>query len=233
MKVVEFFRRYGNVEHVEVFRGEDLPAGVPERAGIYAWYARIGLAQVHRERTTSVEALGQLVSEEVVARLRRQPYRVEVTAALEPAFKGRLDHVSDVPDFKAVASLPPETTATGIFDFLSGPFAPFFSSPLYVGKAIRQPLSERIAQHLDGLHTYLGKNTEFLNAERRRLLEAETDPDDEVACGHSFALEAAVRQISQSRLLLVTYAPPVLDTGVVSALEHLLNRLVFPLCGRR
>jgi hypothetical protein len=233
MKPAEYFERYGKDSHLEFFRGEDLPAGVPMRAGIYAWYGRIVVPDPDRARATDTAGLESLVREQIFARFQRQPYDITLSAALEPRFRGRVLHSPE--------SLPPadgsadaiSRAADAVSDFLARSFAPAFSAPIYVGKAVKQPLSSRIAQHLAGLREYLGRSAEYLETQRRGLLEDPMSLDPEEIDAHSFAIEAAVRRFSPSRLFLVTYAPPTINPADIGLLENVVNRINYPICGRR
>lgn len=233
MKPAEYFERYARDSHLEFFRGEDLPAGVPGRAGIYAWYGRVVLPDPERARASSQEGLDGLFREHVFARYQRQPYEVTLTAALEPRFRGRVVH--DLASPTSSPSSPDTTTrvAETIFTFLARSFAPAFSTPIYVGKAVKQPLSARVAQHLAGLRDYLGRSPDFLDAQRRALLQDETGAEEEDLDAHSFAIEAAVRRFTPARLLLVTYAPPTIHPDDIGVLESVVNRINYPICGRR
>lgn len=233
MKPAEYFERYARDSHLEFFRGEDLPAGVPARAGIYAWYGRVVVPEPERARASSTDGLESLFREYIFARYQRQPYEVTLNAALEPRFRGRVLHSLEPPPTAGWS--PDETTrvADTLFAFLARSFAPAFSAPIYVGKAVKQPLSTRVAQHLAGLREYLGRTVEFLETQRRALLGGEVGTDDEELDAHSFAIEAATRRFAPTRLLLVTYAPPTLDAADVGLIEHVVNRINYPICGRR
>lgn len=233
MKPGEYFDRYAQNSHLEFFRGEDLPAGVPARPGIYAWYGRVVVPDPDRARASNPGGLESLFREQIFARYQRQPYDVTLSAALEPRFHGRVLHSPESPSPGDESPAAAARAADTVFGFLARSFAPAFSAPIYVGKAVKQPLSSRIAQHLAGLNDYLGRSTEFLETQRRALLHDEAGTDEEAIDAHSFAIEAAVRRFAPARLLLVTYAPPTIDAEDISMLENIVNRVNYPICGRR
>lgn len=232
MKPAEYFDRYARDSHVEFFRGEDLPAGVPTRPGIYAWYGRVVLPKPDRARASTADGLDALFREHVFARYQRQPYEVMLSASLEPRFRGRVKHEPEPPSMSAWPEHVTTRAADAVFTFLARSFSPAFSAPIYVGKAARQPLSSRIAQHLTGLRDFLGRTPEYLEVQRKGLLHADATDSEELDA-HSFAIEAAVRRFSPERLLLVTYSPPAMERDDIDLLEHIVNRIDYPICGRR
>jgi hypothetical protein len=233
VKPSEYFERYARDSHIEFFRGEDLPAGVPIRAGIYAWYGRVVVSEPVRAQASNASTLDALFREHVFGRYQRQPYDVTLSAALEPRFRGRVLHQLDLPSTSDWSGKTTARIADTVFTFLARSFAPAFSAPIYVGKAVKQPLSMRVAQHLSSLREYMGRSTEFLENQRRALISGELETDNEEIDAHSFAIEAAMRRFAPERLLLVTYAPPTIEADDVSFLENIVNRINYPICGRR
>jgi hypothetical protein len=230
-----FFSRYARDPALEFFRGEDLPAGVPARPGLYAWYGRVQLTAPERATATTAEGLQALLQSAVFERFRRQPYEVTLSAALEPEFSGTVKHqaVRSPALRDAAETWSPEgigALTAALFGFFGRSFVPGFSSPLYIGKAVRQPLAKRIAQHLEHLHSYLGPHPGVLEQRRREILE--TEEADEERAAHSFALEAAVRRFTPDRMLLMTWSPSVDDPRLFDVLEALVNRTASPACGR-
>jgi hypothetical protein len=227
MKPSEYFERYGRGCNLEIFRGEDLPAGAPDLPGMYAWYGRVVVPEPDRLRAEEPEGAVAVLKAQVFDRFQRQPYDVTMKAALEPRFHGRLSHISkDLTNLRHGASRRP------FWDFLAQSFAPMFAVPLYVGKAVQQTVASRISQHLDRLRDYSSRNSEFL-AEQRQWLTSVDLPSDEDRDSHSFALEAAARRFSPERLILVTFAPPVSAGTDLDILESVVNHVTFPVCGRR
>jgi hypothetical protein len=231
MKLIKFIEDYGKLDDVEIFRGEDLPAGLPERPGLYAWYfrPRLRISATTQYADEAAQIAGSLQTD-VIDRLQRQPYRVELKADLEPTFAGQVEHHLPRPKVPAGDHRASAILGRELQSFFYNAFAPFFSPPLYVGLAVEQPISARIGQHLSLLDSYREKPDQELQRLRAELLGSTAAPSGE---GHSFALEAAVRRIRTERLVLLTYAPQTMDAQSIQVIESVVNRVVFPLCGRR
>lgn len=227
MQVAEFLRNYGQETALEFFRGEDLPGGLPNRPGLYAWYARPFLSMPERSRIVDGGTLKQHLEAHLLPPFRRQDYEVRLHAALEPEYRGELHHQRPVLSDWDLDADAARLHADGFYRFLSQAWAPAFSAPLYIGKAVRQPISKRIAQHLHLLETY------SISTERPDLSTLLAITDHEERASHSFALEAASRGFCIDQLFLVTWAPEKMPADVLDTLEVLLNRIAFPLCGRR
>ena len=231
MRPSEFFERYCRESHLEFFRGEDLPADVPQRPGLYAWYARATLPRPDGARLE--QELPDLLRKLVLERYRRQPYQVTLHAPLEPRFEGVVTHQMGDP---VHANLPPDLArrvGEAVFGFLSRSFVPAFSAPIYVGLAARQSLAARISQHLRTLQIYLDRSDDYLRSQREALLDGGIPGDSEDMDAHTFGLEAAMRRFAPDRLFLATFSPPDASPETLHATESVVNRIGFPICGRR
>jgi hypothetical protein len=199
----------------ERFSWQDL-ALVPAVPGLYAWYLEVGLrpADLH-DFPTSREHLTRLAQ-----RLRLPQLRVDAKSHLALRFSGALDHdhlSSGDSGFTALieTTLADETRRRVFADILARA-TPALTSPLYIGVATN--LNTRIQTHSQMIE---------------RL--SDFDPKDDPA--YSFAREVVHRQIPQRKL--VVYILPLegddvpLEREVAEAAESLLNRMFFPILGRR
>lgn len=230
----DFFEHYARDTHLEFFRGEDLPAGVPDRPGIYAWYGKVLVTDSERQSLDQYDSLADVIRRRVFAPLQRQPYDVVLRAALEPHFRGTIRHQVEKQGLPEIPGPAVRGASEAMLRFLSTPLVlSLFSPPIYVGKSVGQPLSTRIDQHLSALRRYQAASEPYLNEQRIALVNGELGIDDADIAVHSFAIEAAARRFPQDRLFLVTYSPPSLTAFDIDLLEFVANHVAFPLCGRR
>lgn len=201
----------------------------PQGSGIYAWYCRYELTE--RDIESLLARLGSEQEcrrrEVVKAFLRRHifdvfeetPYKVLLHGALKPHYQGEVGHVFELSnDF--IDRLVTEPARLRVLAYALRTSVPEFSSPLYIGAAGN--LRRRLRSHV---------------ALMRRLREGSHlhMPDEitaELSADHSFAHDAIIaRGLDPNDLWVCVLAIPM-PKAYTFDIEHILNRINYPLCGR-
>jgi hypothetical protein len=212
---------------------------ISESPGIYAWYF-----QPIAERTTQFEGIAatfaSLLNSPPVVRTTvdlRYGVRWEKAGPMELPEKGRSLR-KDVELLERVAK-----GSSLLREFITSHLAPAFSRPLYIG--LSENLNRRIcADHYATLSDYwedLSPVSRYLNANpHASAFEVTRD----LSINHSFALEARVRGIEPSDLVVIVQ--PLVElasfhagwnqSGELSTrlreIEYVLQLLADPVCGR-
>lgn len=201
---------------------------VPSAPGIYAWYLRPELREIdlpdEQETRRNLDRL--------IEALHIPALDVAATGHLSLEFEGSIRHVlrttaNGAPLPGLISHVLGDPKQRQSFASILRLAAPTLMSPLYVGVAIN--LCDRIKQHHSLLEYYVETADE---------LEAKAG----ASVGHSFAFEVARRGIPLDSLhLFATPAsglvpetmPAEEQRRLVEAVETLLNRLFYPILGRR
>lgn len=199
----------------------------PTGAGVYAWYFRPQIPRADIEACTSAieaaddvaqrrAAVRNLLERTILQYVTETPYVASIRGELKPSYTGRLHHVQEIGNtildqfadnmdaFEDVRKLM-NMTPTG------------FMSPLYIGMS--RALRGRLLQHKSAIlkDVAIGPRVQSNHAEN-----AATD--------QAFAMEVRRRGIPPSRLFAVVQP---LEAGSEALVEYLLNRISFPVYGRR
>lgn len=196
----------------------------PERAGVYAWYARLKISKadisdtINRVTASKDEQSARLIIEDALDRFvfnpyRESPYKVLLRGQLKPKFVGNVEHEPSRSD-SLVARLIKNPARLRIISELLGEAAPAFTSPLYIGMAAN--LRAR-------LKTHKYKITEFR--------EQHSSVDDDGTPEAGFARQVVSRGFDPTNLF-VHVAEMDVDTGEHNDIENILNRINYPIFGR-
>jgi hypothetical protein len=202
---------------------------VPGVPGLYAWYF------VPRLRPADLADLSatQRNLNSVIDHLRLPGLAVSAGGHLSLRFEGHMDHQirvskGDGTFTDLVDKVLDDESCRRLFAQLLEGAAPTLMAPLYVGVAV--DLCDRVEQH----RTLLQQYTELLV----KRPEARADPGGP----HSFAREVAARGIPLNQLLVqVCEIPKFANVAttleeqrrVAEAVETILNRMFYPVFGRR
>lgn len=199
----------------------------PLSAGIYAWYFRpqfpradidacaqaLAAATSRQERRAAVLELLQTT---ILQYVREAAYDAAVSGDLKPTYQGQLEHVQDI----GPSVLDQYAANLTVFDEVRGALertAIGFMSPLYIGKSSH--LRERLLQHKAAILEDV-----------RPGPRVESEDLQAVDAVQAFASEVRRRAIPPSRLLVVTRG---VNSGNEQLVEYLLNRICYPVYGRR
>lgn len=199
----------------------------PALPGVYAWYYSPEITDYDLEQTISrliaYRDTDRVAAEELVRttldsrifqHFREEAYRANIEGPLKPTYTGTLEHT-----FKVSAGLvgrivdDPDRLRT-IRDVLDMS-APNFASPLYMGMA--GELRSRLATHKTLIEKY------------RRLQRQGEEPVRNSDAG--FAWQVAKRRIPPDRLIVYTCTTAA-DAKTAVDIEHILNRIYYPILGR-
>ncbi len=202
-------------------------AAAPEEPGLYAWYLNPDLRVADlNSKSATIENIGTLAKQ-----LRIPDMEVTADGHLSLQLSGHLNHkhVGHEAD-DAVSALIDDVLSTDggrrLFAQIFGAARPCFMSPLYIGVTIN--LRERIADHRIAI-------------EREQQRAALGIGSEDMAV-QSFARQVWIRQIPWRRLFVHVLplkslcdpsTTPDMQRRVAEAVETLLNRLFYPVLGRR
>jgi hypothetical protein len=217
----------------------------PECEGLYVWYGRLSVGAADwddRETNSNTVAQQQLLRalREQSVKHRQQPLQLEATAnfstrwagGLEPALPagwsdgvdGFLTSTADHSVVRATSSNPGREELLALLNNA----LPVFSSPLYIGLAIDQPLRSRLQQHRNKLRRHwdsVSKDPDYLSR-----IKPENFADRAIKMGfsprdlyfytlHIHSEPGESSEVSTKELLL--------------SAEWLLNRWANPILGRK
>ena len=193
----------------------------PEHPGIYAWYYR---PQASGNNVPDI--LGQLiktpfrVKTEIAMR-----YRVIWTAEAEvEVLHGAERHPAD----QVVANIVTDGGEL-IKSLLQHAMVPYFATPLYIG--ISQNLSRRVKEHYDSLTRFWETDAPVRSYLEQNPHAAVEEVMDQFDLNHSFPLNARVKGIAPSDLVVCVFPVEVQEKR--RNLEKILQILADPICGRR
>ena len=213
---------------LEQYDWKDLSTA-PAGPGLYAWYVRPELRVA--DLSDGIRTKKNLL--EVMSLLRIPTLYLRADGHLSMRFEGTLAHTvygSDLDEefTSLVDSVIANPAQRSFFADVLLAATPALMAPLYVGVAI--DLRSRLGQHRDSIQKY--------SAQHLKHPHEETG----AAMPHSFAREVARRQISPNQLVVYTCQIPFSINAtlnhdeqrrVAEAVETVLNRIFFPIFGRR
>lgn len=211
-------------------------ASAPDTPGVYSWYYRIELTD--RDIAVciaSVEALSDISEREKVIRLfldrrlfryyKEEPYSIELFGALKPRYAGRVDHVSEISSSlcRRVAEQPKRLNDIKKALIQT---VPRFASPIYIGVAVR--LRSRLMQHVHLIESLQHLKASAIASGIGNEPMSEEDEND-----HKFAYEVTMLRDFATSSLVVNTLELSIDDAIRYDLENILNRINYPLCGRK
>lgn len=205
---------------------------VPSKSGVYAWYCDLVLARRDVEDCLSslktapaVEhdrLIGDFLQRRVFDRYREAPYDVRVSGGLKPTYVGVVEHLSHVTSSLTRRIVDHPELLYTIADILRQSI-PVFAAPIYIGSATN--LRQRLMTHVRLMRKYR-------EATGSEVPEPRSEVDSEVERDHSFAFESMVQRRLDINGLRVFVLSTEVDDRAKLPVEHILNRINYPLCGR-
>lgn len=206
----------------------------PDKPGIYAWYYVPELSERDildlnarvRETTLDSERKAEIVAflqDNLFRPLRESPYLATVTGPLKPRYEGELAHVPSISD-ALVSRLAENPGRLLDIDRVFRQSVPLFASPIYIGVASKS-LRQRLTSHKNLILRYRnGSATEIDDSQ---------DPRTEREQDRSFARDVVHERGLHTSSLRVYWLVVELGDQIALDAENLLNRINYPLCGRR
>lgn len=198
----------------------------PEEPGIYAWYLKpeLRVADLADPQSTKNNLL------RLAEQLRLPGFEVEARGHLSLLLKGHLSHSHLASEERSefsqlVESVLEDELKRDLFAKILRTSAPHLMSPLYIGVAI--DLRRRLRDHRRDIEKF---------RELQRVKLGDVDLED---AKQKFALEVVRRGIPSRRLQVFVSTGfesqhcPEDERVTVEAVETILNRLFYPILGRR
>jgi hypothetical protein len=201
---------------------------VPAVKGIYAWYYRpditefdvktaIDTIKQHNtagQRDEAIATAEEFFIKRIFGYFRYESYKVDVSGPLMPSFSGSVDNEQGVSQSFLQRIVDDPERLREIHRYMRDA-APLFSSPLYVGKS--DSLKARLATH------------------QNLIMKYRAVPSDMTGIGESddtsFAKRVVSRGIPPERLFVVIYEIDTVESIHVD-IEHIFNRICYPILGR-
>lgn len=204
---------------------------VQPKPGLYAWYSslRIGKADLKTPENTTkaLHKIAEAISYPSVSMKFNGNLNLLLEGELKHVFYGhtgnkysnQLKEVIDDPDGRQIIS--------EVFELV----VPLLCCPLYIG--VSKNLQKRLSQHSKLIHAYLNDKTE----QKIELLNTTpVDEKEDLENDESFAMRIAERNIDPNNLIVGVIYPKENNPTVrkaIEAAETLLNRIFYPILGRR
>ncbi len=199
---------------------------VPSNAGVYAWYyeVRIGkkdidslkndIEEAKNDGTVDpIEVVKSFLYENIFKFFEEGSYNVDVYGKLKPSYKGGINNKSDVSTSLSERVLENPNRIEKVKKHISG-LAPKFSSPIYIGKS--ENLWRRLSNHKKMIR----------NFKKGEVFDVGKPSRDK-----NFAQRVVANSMQPSFLHVET---KVIKGGDVELdIENILNRISFPIFGRR
>lgn len=203
---------------------------VPSSAGMYAWYMSPRVAKADLKSANTA----MLAVRQIAEKLRFPETSLSLDGHLSLALSGQLahEHIGKVREFPSTFRQVVDTqTGRDFLGAVLSQVTPMFCSPLYIG--VSSSLLRRLQQHR--------KIIEELSALREYVPSSAVDGEDALNRDYSFGQEVARRRIDPNALsvCVITVDHVVRTEGElfarqsVEGIETLLNRIFYPIFGRR
>ena len=202
------------------------------KPGLYAWYLtmRLGKADLNTPENTT-QALNKFAET-----MCYPPLLMNLQGHLNLQLEGELKHVHfghannkhNSPLLQEVLNDPKgRQTLSNIFELA----VPLLCCPLYIG--VSNNLKNRLNQHTKLIQTY---QEEKVQREIELANIAPVDDQEDLEHDKNFAMRVVERKINPNNLIVGTIYPkentPIVRKAVEAA-ETLLNRMFYPILGRR
>lgn len=204
----------------------------PAAPGVYAWYLDLALPQAdlaaaeaaivdaHRagDKRAARRAARSLLETTISNYFSELPYDAQIWGPLKPAYRGRLEFQTNW-DPSFLDALASDPTCLRTLRALLPRLAPAFVAPLYIGMSGN--LQARLAQH----KYHIGRDVQVGPRVESEFPEGWSEQE------RSFATEVRARAIPVHRLFVQVETAP--ETFPPRHIEYLLNRICYPVYGRR
>jgi hypothetical protein len=203
--------------------------GAPVSPGVYAWYYQpdvtdfdikniideIALLCIASKQIEAIEIIETFIIKRIYGYFRSDPYHVNLDGPLMPSFSGRADNDIRVSSSIVDRIIEDPKRLYKIRDQIRNA-APFFSSPLYIGKS--DNLKERLITHKKLILKYREDQTDL-----------STIPESEAT---SFAIRVVQRRFPPEKLFVAVHCTPKDLDNIHVDVEHIFNRISYPILGR-
>ena len=202
----------------------------PSGAGLYAWYyvPTIGRADLEAavqilqgtQGSERINVARELLVRLVFSELGESPYSVRLEGKLKPLYAGAIGYQHSFGEADRLISEEPDRLVH-VVELLRR-VVPHFAAPIYIGMTEEMGLRRRLRSHA-------AKIEELVEAVAR----AGGAVDVAEASDNEFASEVVRRRMNPANLVVHTMTIDVQRKGVAKTAEAILNRVHYPLCGRR
>lgn len=198
-------------------------------SGIYAWYYdhKIGNHDIQsflstiNQLTSPVsrrECVKEFLNRRIFNHYQEQPYKAVITGKLKPKYSGLLYHQIDVSENLVERIVDNPDIVERLSDVLEE-VSYSFMSPLYIGMA--KNLSARLVRHklliekyrADGVPSTIEKTEEYMDRD------------------HNFAVRVIEKDFIETNLYVLTKEVEG-QFSIHNIIEHILNRINYPILGR-
>ena len=214
----------------ELFSFERVP-DVKAKPGLYAWYLRIRVGRSNIESPQNFSKVLKKFTEQI----QHPTLAMQVDGHFNLNMKGKLKHIwyghNEYPfteNFQEMLNHPEERKLiSNILDLA----VPLLSGPLYIG--VSKNLQKRLQTHTRLIEKYSKEQQED------NTPEVSVDSPDSLKNDKDFAERIVEREIDPNHLIVgVTYVhhpnlPPDRIRKTVEATETLLNRIFYPILGKK
>jgi hypothetical protein len=199
----------------------------PETAGVYAWYAALGISQADLDEfersVTAIKASGHSPVAFIDSKLdglifrpyREDDYQVSIFGPLKPEYVGSAAHKPPISTSLVMRLCEDPTRLREIAQAIRSA-APYFTAPLYIGMA--RNLRQRLMRHK-------GLIEALYDSPRDRESVALTDGDA------GFAKQVFARGFDYTALFVYIQQIDI-RSNEQADVENILNRINFPIFGR-
>lgn len=199
-------------------------SSINENPGVYAWYYKTKISKkdanelVNKIQNKNEEEFDKkkkivknFIKNNVTRYFNKNDYYAKIEGSLKPTHEGKLEHKSNLNDslIKSIAEKPKK-----IFDLKREieDVSPKMTSPIYIGKA--KNLKERLEEH-----------KRLIRKKRNVEKNEHTENRDE-----DFAVRVNKRSMRHDFLYV---SVKKVKRGIEKEVESILNRISFPIYGRR
>lgn len=212
----------------DIFDWQSL-GSIPSTPGVYAWYYKpditdfdikkiieeVKLLRVDSKYIEATRLMENFIIKRIYRYFQSEPYSVSLTGPLMPQFSGRAEndiHVSQalleriIEDPKRLFNIRDQMRVA----------APLFSSPLYIGKS-------------DNLKDRLNNHKKLILKYREEQPDLSTIKDNDAT---SFAIRVIQRNFPPEKLFVAIHCTSKDMDDVHVDIEHIFNRICYPILGR-
>lgn len=204
---------------------------IPERPGVYAWYYNHEISDLdikscqeklkNSSEDEKLEIVSEFLKKNIFDYYTEQPYQASIAGELKAKYEGKIFHTPQISQ-SLIKRISEEPDRLCKLKSILQKCVPNFSSPLYIGVA--KNLRKRLLNHKEKILKLANTEPDSLNSE---------DEDEDNRIAHSFALEVCRDRKFQQSNLYVYVIECSLDDKIRYDIENLLNRINYPLCGRK
>lgn len=199
-------------------------SSIDESPGVYAWYYKVKISkrdanklvnrikeEKERKGNKERELVKKFINKNITRYFKKNDYHAKVDGRLKPRHEGKLKHISKMNKslIKSIAQKPEKIFK--LKEAIEG-VSPKLTSPIYIGKA--KNLRGRLKKH-------------------KRLIRKKEDVGEKEESENrdeDFAVRVNKRSMSHDFLYV---AVRKVERGVEREVESILNRISFPVYGRR